>query len=279
MKSLQILTGGLATIAALTLAVGCGGQSGTSTKSETQTEKGSKEADHAHGAGPHGGTLADWGGGKFHVEFTVDHSKQEAAVYVLGDDAKTPVPIKATGGLILLTIKDPPFQVELKAEPQKGESSEKASRFVGKHAKLGKEQEFAGTISGEVDGIPYAADFKEEPEGSEHGKVSSSREIVGDRERDLYMTAGGLYTEEDIKANGNSVPSAKFKGVVWAHDEDLKAGDKVCPVTANKSEAECSWIVGGKKYEFCCPPCLDKFIMWAKTKPEKVKDPGEYVKR
>jgi YHS domain-containing protein len=47
----------------------------------------------------------------------------------------------------------------------------------------------------------------------------------------------------------------------------------------NKSEAECSWIVSGKKYEFCCPPCLDKFMMWAKTKPEKVKDPGEYVKR
>ena len=29
---------------------------------------------HSHGAGPHDGTLADWGGGKYHVEFTVDHA-------------------------------------------------------------------------------------------------------------------------------------------------------------------------------------------------------------
>jgi hypothetical protein len=34
--------------------------------------------DHEHGAGPHGGTLADWGGGKYHVEFTVDHDAKEA---------------------------------------------------------------------------------------------------------------------------------------------------------------------------------------------------------
>ncbi|HRA89307.1 MAG TPA: hypothetical protein PK992_14580, partial [Planctomycetaceae bacterium] len=51
-------------------------------------EHGEGEGEHAHGhgAGPHDGTLADWGGGKYHVEFTVDHDKQEATVYVLGSD-------------------------------------------------------------------------------------------------------------------------------------------------------------------------------------------------
>ena len=34
---------------------------------------------HAHGAGPHNGTLADWGGGKFQVEFTVDHDAANAS--------------------------------------------------------------------------------------------------------------------------------------------------------------------------------------------------------
>ena len=115
----------------------------------------------AHGAGPHEGAVADWGGGKFHVEFTVDHDKQEATVYVLGDDEKTARPIKAA--TILLSINDPKFQVELAAAPLEGEAEGTASRFVGKHESLGKVQEFAGSISGEVDGTPYVGDFKEEP--------------------------------------------------------------------------------------------------------------------
>ena len=46
-------------------------------------------------AGPHDGAVADWGGGKFHVEFTVDHDKQEGTVYILAADEKTPTPIAA----------------------------------------------------------------------------------------------------------------------------------------------------------------------------------------
>ena len=115
----------------------------------------------AHGTGPHEGAVADWGGGKFHVEFTVDHDKQEATVYVLGADEKTAAPIKAEK--ILLSINDPKFQVDLVAAPLEGEADGKASRFVGKHESLGKVQEFAGSISGEVDGTPYVGDFKEEP--------------------------------------------------------------------------------------------------------------------
>lgn len=122
-----------------------------------------KDGGHGHGAGPHEGTLADWGGGKFHVEFTVDHDKQEATVYVLGSDEKTPAPIKATDGELLLTIKEPSFQVELMARPLEGETEGNSSRFVGKDEKLGVVQEFEGTISGEVEGTPYAGDFKEEP--------------------------------------------------------------------------------------------------------------------
>lgn len=39
-----------------------------------------------------------------------------------------------------------------------------------KSVKLGVVQEFAGTISGEVDGTPYVADFKEEPHGAHEHK-------------------------------------------------------------------------------------------------------------
>ncbi|QDV56835.1 hypothetical protein [Rosistilla oblonga] len=118
------------------------------------------EAGHGHGVGPHDGTIADWGGGKFHVEFTVDHNKTEATVYVLGGDEKTAAPIAAES--IELTIIDPEMQVTLKPSPQESDPDGTASRFVGTHEKLGVVQEYAGTMTGVIDGTPYTGEFKEE---------------------------------------------------------------------------------------------------------------------
>lgn len=169
----------VALTAALT-AVGCGPSAppaGQAPTTPAATAKGDHGHSHAsdgshggHGAGPHEGTLADWGGGKYHVEFTVDHDKQETVVYVLGSDEKTPSPIKTADGKLLLTIKEPAFQVELIAQPLEGEADGMASRFVGRHEKLGVVQEFAGTISGEVGDTPFAGDFKEEPHGAHEHK-------------------------------------------------------------------------------------------------------------
>ncbi len=155
----------------LTLAIGCGEVEKPAPSSPSIENQKSKIENHkhGHGAGPHDGTLADWGGGKYHVEFTVDHDKQEATVFILGDDEKTAAPIKAS--TILLNINAPKFQVELAAAPLDGEAEGTSSRFVGKHENLGKVQEFAGTISGEIEGTPYTGDFKEEPHGEhEHKK-------------------------------------------------------------------------------------------------------------
>ena len=116
-------------------------------------------AGHSHGAGPHDGTIADWGGGKYHVEFTVNHEKQEATVYVLGGDEKTPSPI-AVEEIELITA-DPEMIVALKAAPQEGDPEGSASRFVGQHEKLSVAQEYEGTITGVIDGTPYAGDFTE----------------------------------------------------------------------------------------------------------------------
>lgn len=121
------------------------------------------EEGHAHGVGPHDGTVADWGGGKYHVEFTVDHDKQQATVYILGSDEKTATPIDAES--IELSIKAPEMLVTLKASPQESDPEGKSSRFVGTHEKLGVVQEYAGTMTGVVDGTPYSGDFKEEAHG------------------------------------------------------------------------------------------------------------------
>jgi len=125
---------------------------------------------HGHGAGPHDGTLADWGGGKYHVEFTVDHDKKETVIYVLGSDEKTPAPVKTADGMLLLTIREPAFQVELAPRPLAGEADGKSSCYGGTHDNLGIVREFAGTISGEVDGTPFAGEFAEQPHGDHDHK-------------------------------------------------------------------------------------------------------------
>ena len=150
---------------ALAVVTGCGNPpSGTPKVSEKVAKKGGED-DHDHGPGPHGGTIIEFG--KYHGEFSVNHKDQEATVYILGSDAKKAAPIKVEK--LLLSIKSPQFQVDLKAVPQAGDRKGRSSRFVAKHENFGKEQEFEGTLSGVIDGKPYAGDFKEEPE-SEKGK-------------------------------------------------------------------------------------------------------------
>lgn len=163
MKPFSVL---LACSALVYWATGCGQTPAPITAPQPQAAAEDPGHDHVHGAGPHGGTLTDWGGGAYHVEFTVDHDKKEATVYILGSDEKTPVPIKAQ--TIHLTINDPLAELDLAAMPLEGEPEGTSSRFVGTHETIGIVKEFAGTISGEVEGTPYTGDFKEEPHGADH---------------------------------------------------------------------------------------------------------------
>ena len=103
--------------------------------------------------------------------------------------------------------------------------------------------------------------------------------VDADEERALYLTPGGIYTEADIKANGSVTAGDKYKGKMAKHDMKPKAGDKVCPITMTKANPKFTWIIGGKTYEFCCPPCIDEYVLLAKTSPKEVLDPSEYIKK
>src|SRR5262249_18787869 len=111
------------------------------------------------------------------------------------------------------------------------------------------------------------------------GKGKQSKADAGSREAKVFLTPGGIYTQADIDKNGNTTPSAKFKDVYWEHDDNVKPGDRVCPVTDNKADPQCYWWVNGQKDESCCPPCLEKFVRLAKETPEKVRTPEAYVKK
>lgn len=163
---------GLIAVLTVSSVVGCGAATKPApNKSTPITEHKQVSHEHEeHGTGPHGGVIADWGGGTYHVEFTVDHDNKEATVYVLGSDEKTPTPIKANGDALLLAIQSPSFQVTMKASPLDGEPEGTSSRFVGKHDNLGIVQEFSGTIKAKIGDLAYVGDFKEEPHGAHEHK-------------------------------------------------------------------------------------------------------------
>jgi YHS domain-containing protein len=103
------------------------------------------------------------------------------------------------------------------------------------------------------------------------GKVTDAEE------QRLYLEPDGLYTEEDIAANGNRTASEAFVNFKARHDFNPQPGDAICPVTRTKANPECQWIIGGQAYQFCCPPCVDEFVILAKSDPEKIRPPEAYV--
>lgn len=125
-------------------------------KNKTAKDKGGHDHDHGE-VGPHGGPLADWSD-IYHAEFTVDHKKKEARVYILDEKAKLSKPIRTDK--VRLVMKKPKFDIELKPERQKDDPEGTASVFVGTHDELAKERDFEGNLSALIEGKPFAADFR-----------------------------------------------------------------------------------------------------------------------
>jgi len=232
--------------------------------------------------GPHGGAVIELG--KNHGEFVVDHGKKTATVYILDGKVKDAAPI-ATDKL-LLSVKTPQFQVELKADPQAGDPKGKCSRFTALHENFAKEQLFEGTVSLEIDGKPYLGDFKQEAHKDHDGRMAMKDQHgrpveakPADAQTALFLEPGGSYTEADIKANGTLTVEQKYKNFKANHDLKPAVGAKICPITLTKANSELTWIIGGKKYEFCCPPCVEEFVELAKTTPAEIKDPSAYIKK
>ncbi len=105
------------------------------------------------------------------------------------------------------------------------------------------------------------------------------RKITDAAERELYLTPGGKFTAADILANGSMTASQKYRAFHSMHDMNPAAGDTICPITHTKANPKCTWVVGGKHYMFCCPPCIDEFVKLAKEHPEQIQDPTDYAQK
>ncbi len=156
---------GLGVLLAGLAGVGCSKPADVPKVDDKKAVKAPKGDGHDHGEAPHGGTVIEFG--TYHGEFCVDPAVKQATVYILSEDLKKYEPIAAAK--LLLSIKTPRFQADLVAVPRDGDPKGTSSRFVATHANFGTQQEFEGTVSGEVDGKPYLGDFNE-ADHADHGK-------------------------------------------------------------------------------------------------------------
>ena len=95
-------------------------------------------------------------------------------------------------------------------------------------------------------------------------------------------TAGNTATFSETltgQPGGNQTASQKFKGIKAAHDLNPKPGDKICPITLTKANPGYTWVIGGKEYQFCCPPCVEEYVTLAKKDPTALKPPDAFIKK
>ncbi len=77
--------------------------------------------------------------------------------------------------------------------------------------------------------------------------------VSDNAEKELYLTPAGHYTAADIAANGNMTASQKFKGIKSEHNMNPKRRHCLSYI-GYKGQCQVQRIIGGKPYQFCCPP-------------------------
>lgn len=232
---------------------------------------------HRHEEGEHGGIIIAVGDAHYHVE-ALFASGGVIKLFTLGKDQSRvmPVPLQTITAYVRPSGAMEAVPVTLEPTRQPGDLENETSAFEGTLPLelVGSELLVVVPSIAMGDGR-YRFGFLAQA-GDE---AVMPRKITNAAERELYLTAGGKYTEADIKANDSATPSEKFKGFQSNHNVHAAAGDKICPITNTKANPNCTWVVNGQRHEFCCPPCIDEFVRLAKEHPEQILDPSEYVQK
>lgn len=283
-KSLVVFIACGGALAVTLAAAGCGSrQTDPSSQPSKQTSPtaaaNDPSEDHGHAPGAHGGILVSLGRDSYHVEAVFEKGGMLRLYMLGGDETKVQeVDAQELAAYVKAAAANESVSVPFKPQPQPGDAAGKTSTFVAQiPADLAGQNLDVTVPSIRIAGERFRLGFTSTP--ASHGDDIMPDKVSDAEERQLYLTPGGLYTEADIRANGNVTASQKFATFKSAHDMKPKPGDKICPVTMTKANPKCSWIIGGKSYEFCCPPCVDEFVKLAKESPGDVKQPADYVKK
>jgi YHS domain-containing protein len=237
-----------------------------------------KGDEHGHKPSAHGGIIIPIGSDSYHAE-AVFEKGGTLRLYTLGQNETVVLEVAAqtlTGyARIQGGTESESFMLE--PIPQAGDREGMTSLFVGTlPAGMGGKKVDVTIPAIRIGQERFRLAFQSAPAVDTHAMPAG---VVPAEEEKLYLTPAGKYTVADIKANGNTVPSVKFKGLKAQHDVKPKPGDKLCPISMTKANPQFSWVVGGKTYEFCCPPCLDEFVSTAKEKPDEIQEPEFYRKK
>lgn len=238
------------------------------------------DSEHGHKAGSHGGIMVSLGRDSYHVEAVVD-SEGTIRLYTLGKDETRVIDVESQTlkGFVKATGAADSQSIAFEPSPQEGDSENKASLFIGKLPKELIGRKLDVTIPNiRIAGERFRLGFQTSQE-SHADSDGMPEKLAEGEEKELYLTPGGRYTTADIAANGNMTASQKFKGIKSAHDMNPKVGDRICPITETKANPKFTWVVDGKSYEFCCPPCVDEFLKTAKSSEEPLSDPESFVKK
>jgi len=239
-----------------------------------------EEEEHIHPPGSHGGTMISLGRDSYHVEVVID-SEGTIRLYTLGQDETRVIDIESQKlqGFIKTLDSTDAQSINFEPSPQAGDGEGKTSLFIAKMPAEFSGKQLEVTIPNiRIEGERFRLSFQ--TKSLEHFDTASMPDKIGsDSERELYLTPGGRYTTADIVANGNKTASEKFKGIKSEHDMKPEPGDKLCPISGTKANSNFTWIIDGKTYEFCCPPCVDEFLSNAKSSTEPLADPSTLIKQ
>ncbi len=268
---------------ALIAVVGCQDAKESSPQTSNDKQEGKppspgKDGAHGHKAGAHGGNIVEIGRDNYHAE-AVFEKDGVVRLYLLGKDEARVLEVEGQALRAFARPQDggPSAPFELKAAPTRDDGKGKTSRFAGTLPRelWGKPVEVTvPTIR--IAGERFRFAFQS-PAGAAHAAMPAA--VPGAKARQLYLTPKGKYTEADIDANGRLTARQKYGDEMSEHDAKPKKGDRICPVSKTKANPKFRWVVGGKAYTFCCPPCIDEFVKWAKETPNKVEEPDAYVQR
>jgi hypothetical protein len=230
---------------------------------------------HDHPPGPHGGAVvAIDKANRYHAE-AVFGADGRVRLYTFGRELAAAHPVAARTLCAAVRGHDGAEEhaVMLRPEPQDADPPGTASRFVGRFP-LSVWREHVQLV---VWSLPVGRDrFRFHIDSQSPPPDAGAVERAAAAEAALYSHPGGKYRAEDIEANGAAPASRKYRGERPAHNDRPGAGERVCPVSRSSADPRFVWVVGGREYRFCCPPCLDEFVTAAKERPGEVREPDFY---
>jgi hypothetical protein len=231
--------------------------------------------DHRHDPGEHGGLIVAVGQDHYHVEALLAEGGVFKLFTLAQDQSRVlSVPLQTITAYVRSPEMVEAVPVPLAATPQVGDPTGQTSAFEGQlPLELVGSRLLVVVPSITIGTNRYRFGFATQDTHASQ----MPRKVTDAAERELYLTPGGKYSAADIQANGSQTASQRYRAFRSEHDMHPQSGEQVCPITNTKSNPKCTWVVNGKRYSFCCPPCIDEFVQLAKQHPEKILEPEEYV--